>query len=110
MPESVFPSTSTDPSARSSLILLLTGVSDTNDSLTFAGVAGALPSRSFVSTLASTVFATFDDPLAESLPAVIEQGRDRHGDDRLVAVGRGRDLADAGTERVASPLASRPRR
>ena len=74
MPESVLPSTSTDPSARSSLILLLAGVSDTNESLTFAGVAGALPSQSFVSTLASTMFATLDDPLAESFPAMIERG------------------------------------
>ncbi len=56
--DGVLPSTSTDPSVRSSRTLLLAGVSETNAKLTLAIVAGPLPSRSFVSTLATTVFGT----------------------------------------------------
>ena len=56
---------------RSSRILLLAGVSDTNESLTFASVAGAPPSRSFASTLAIAVFATFDDAARVVVAAVI---------------------------------------
>jgi hypothetical protein len=40
------------------------GVSDTNDRLTFAVVAFTFPKKSFVSTLASAVPATFDEAFA----------------------------------------------
>ena len=55
MPPSVLPSTSTEPSARSSLILLFDGLSDTSDSDTVAVVARAPASVSLFNTLATAV-------------------------------------------------------